>query len=280
MAAGPPNAKQVRTPASPYSDLPDEPPIDRELLRVVHRAWDELKKTGELTVRANRFLLVGDNGTVRAVMSSHKDDVMLSMYDAAGNLRLKIGVFAGGPSALDMYTAGDTAAAPVVATDANSRGGANGNGHDVRNGNCNGGGSSNGSGNSNDGDVKIGRKKNSMPRISLACVPGQAGDSPPIPMLQLWDTTSHTQVALAAEPSGASWLVFHENGGEIPVATFLSEWGVVRPPTSGWRTLEGSSNLRDLCQAEKVLRLIRLSCDARPERALVALDLVYPGLVL
>ena len=393
--SGPPNAKQIRTPAALYSDLPDEPPMDPELLRVVHGAWDELKKTGELTLQANRFLLVGDDGTVRAVMSSHKDDVTLSMFDPAGNLRLKIGVFAGGLPALDMYSSveiGDvsveTQSVPANAADArcapniNLTGGAAGKGNTNAddnqmayanrketaraNGNRNGDGNQNtdahgernadgdynadgkrspdaegirnadahrdhgpggnatatgrasdgaggtqtadaasdrhgdggGAGNRNhdgngsrNGDSSVdpvaqaianGRKRNSVPRISLACVPGLPEDPASVPMLQLWDLTGHTQVTLAAEPGGASWLTFHENGGKLPVATFHSEWGVVRPRAGfpGWPPLEGSLSLQDLCEAEEVLRLIRIGSNARPERVLVALDLVYPGLAL
>jgi hypothetical protein len=46
------------------------------------------RRPSGLTVRANRFLLLGDEGEVRAVMFSGRESVMLSMFDRAGNLRV------------------------------------------------------------------------------------------------------------------------------------------------------------------------------------------------
>ncbi|HEY6329820.1 MAG TPA: hypothetical protein VI756_10815 [Blastocatellia bacterium] len=268
-AAGPNSGQAQQKEKSAKPDLPPgiDEDLDPHLMAVVQRAWREFQKSGELTLQANRYLLVGDDGKLRGMMSCEGDNVGLSMFDGAGNLKVRLAIIGGLP-ALDMYcevdpasqssesvdpapsfpteepangdsvppqaaitsSPADSEARPDPGVRTDSKAPATPNSQPPKN------------------SATPRGKRRMVPRISLACVrlserepdptpsddcevrspkPGARG-SASMPMLSLCDMNGRTQVSLGAEPRGLSWLAFC-NGDSVPIASFDSEYGVVPP---------------------------------------------------
>jgi hypothetical protein len=175
------NKRSRRRSSKPFKELPDLPAIPQNP-----------PKAAGITVRANNFLLLGDRGEPRALISSGAEGVMLKMFDKQGNVRIRLGLIGDSLPTLDMYASAGT-------------------------------------GSDGDADERV-VERLSLGCVPSGSGKTESGTihPPTFPMLSMHDRTGANQVLLAAELNGASWLAFYTNRGRTLRWSVDSDLGVTQ----------------------------------------------------